>query len=50
MLEHIAGDGTSWEKSLLEQLTREDQLMAWTHSEFWEPVDTLNDKRQFEEL
>ena len=29
----------------LESLARSDQLMAYEHDGFWQPMDTLRDKR-----
>jgi glucose-1-phosphate cytidylyltransferase len=31
-------------------LAAEDQLMAFTHNGFWQPMDTLRDKTYLEEL
>ncbi len=34
----------------LEGLARDGQLAAYRHRGFWQPMDTLRDKRQLEEL
>jgi glucose-1-phosphate cytidylyltransferase len=34
----------------LERLAREGELMAYQHTGFWKPMDTLRDKRELEEL
>ncbi|MBT0653782.1 glucose-1-phosphate cytidylyltransferase [Geomobilimonas luticola] len=50
ILDRIAGDGTIFEKEPLEGLARDGQLMAFKHSGFWQPMDTLRDKQHLEEL
>jgi glucose-1-phosphate cytidylyltransferase len=47
---YIAGDNTSWEREPLQNLARDGQLAAFEHSGFWQPCDTLRDKRQLEDL
>jgi glucose-1-phosphate cytidylyltransferase len=47
---YIAGDTTSWEREPLERLARDGQLAAFRHHGFWQPMDTLRDKRHLEEL
>lgn len=47
---YIDGDDTSWEREPLERLAREGQLAAFRHSGFWQPMDTLRDKRNLDEL
>lgn len=49
-LNRIAGDQTSWEAEPLAGLAADDQLMAYTHTGFWQPMDTLREKNQLEEL
>jgi glucose-1-phosphate cytidylyltransferase len=49
-LDRIAGDATSWEHEPLESLARDRQLMAFRHSGFWQPMDTLRDKNHLEHL
>ncbi|MCP4275707.1 MAG: glucose-1-phosphate cytidylyltransferase [Gammaproteobacteria bacterium] len=49
-LEFISGDQFSWESEALIQLAENDQLMAFSHSGFWQPMDTLRDKNMLEEL
>lgn len=46
----IEGDPTPWEREPLEELTRRGELMAYQHDGFWQPMDTLRDKMQLEEL
>lgn len=46
----IEGDTSSWEAEPLRELSHRGQLMAFEHSGFWRPMDTLRDKNQLEEL
>src|SRR5688572_14373486 len=50
VLDYIAGDETGFESEPLEALARDAQLMAFKHRGFWQPMDTLRDKNQLEEL
>jgi glucose-1-phosphate cytidylyltransferase len=47
---YIDGDETIWERAPLEQLAAEGQLRAFFHDGFWQPMDTLRDRQQLEEL
>jgi glucose-1-phosphate cytidylyltransferase len=49
-LDRIGDDTTSWEHEPLASLARDGELMAFTHEGFWQPMDTLRDKTQLEEL
>jgi glucose-1-phosphate cytidylyltransferase len=49
-LELIGGDSTSWEGPPLEKLAQENQLMAFEHHGFWQPMDTLREKNLLDEL
>ena len=44
------GDATILERSPLEKLANERQLVAFKHEGFWRPMDTLRDKVQLEQL
>jgi glucose-1-phosphate cytidylyltransferase len=46
----IDGDSTVWEQDPLNQLATRGELMAYEHSGFWQPMDTLRDKQLLEEL
>jgi glucose-1-phosphate cytidylyltransferase len=50
VLSLIGDDATAWEGEPLETLAREGQLMAWRHTGFWQPMDTLRDKNHLEAL
>jgi len=49
-LDLIEGDQTSWEAAPLTRLAEMGQMMAFEHRGFWQPMDTLRDKNQLEEL
>ena len=46
----IGGDDTIWERGPMEQLAASEQLAAFRHEGFWQPMDTLNDKQTLESL
>jgi glucose-1-phosphate cytidylyltransferase len=46
----IEGDETSWEREPMERLAQTGELMAFRHDGFWQPMDTLREKRVLEEL
>jgi glucose-1-phosphate cytidylyltransferase len=46
----IESDQTSWEDKPLKTLAETGQLMAFEHHGFWQPMDTLRDKNQLEQL
>ena len=50
MLDLIEDDQTSWEGEPLTALAAMGQMMAFEHHGFWQPMDTLRDKNQLEEL
>ncbi len=50
VLARISGDATIFEKNPMESLARDGQLVAYKHSGFWQPMDTLRDKIHLEEL
>jgi glucose-1-phosphate cytidylyltransferase len=50
VLDYINEDKTIWEREPLEKLSSDNQLSAYLHSGFWQPVDTIRDKNSLEEL
>lgn len=50
IFDRIAGDDTILEREPLESLAAEGKLGAYRHRGFWQPMDTLRDKRNLEEL
>ena len=49
-LDLIDGDQSSWESEPLVQLATSNQLMAFAHNGFWQPMDTLREKNLLEDL
>ena len=49
-LQFIDGDESTWEAKPLTRLAAENQLEAYEHRGFWQPMDTLRDKNQLEQL
>ena len=50
VLKYITDDATLWEKTPLEQLAKNNELEAFFHKGFWQPMDTLRDKTHLEDL
>ena len=50
VLARIEGDATTWEDEPLEGLARDRQVAAYFHRGFWQPIDTLREKNQLDEL
>ena len=46
----IDGDMTSWEGTPLSQLAKTDELRAFIHNGFWQPMDTLREKNLLQQL
>jgi glucose-1-phosphate cytidylyltransferase len=47
---YLKGDDTVWEQEPLRRLAEDGQLSSFKHEGFWQPMDTLRDKRHLEEL
>ncbi len=50
VFDYIKGDTTILEQEPLENLANDGQLMSFKHEGFWQPMDTLRDKTQLEEM
>jgi glucose-1-phosphate cytidylyltransferase len=50
VIDFITGDATVWEQEPLEKLAQMEQLSAYRHTGFWQPMDTLRDKNYLEDL
>ena len=50
VLSRIDGDGTIWEREPLEGLARDDELRAYDHHGFWQPMDTFREHQLLERL
>ena len=50
VLDLISGDDCVWEQEPLKHLAKNQNLVAFKHTEFWQPMDTLRDKSYLENL
>ena len=50
IFKYLKDDFTVWEKEPLENLSKENQLVAFKHDGFWYPMDTMRDKAYLENL
>ena len=50
VIDRIKGDNCIWEQEPLKQLAKDGELSAYHHKGFWQPMDTLRDKRYLESL
>lgn len=50
VLSYLENDATIWEEKPLKCLASDNELMAFRHHGFWQPMDTLRDKIYLEEL
>jgi glucose-1-phosphate cytidylyltransferase len=50
VIDFIQDDSTVWEKEPLEKLATMGELSAYKHSGFWQPMDTLRDRKYLEEM
>ena len=48
--DYIEGDATIWEREPMEKLAADGRLGVHFHTGFWQPMDTLRDKKHLEEL
>ena len=50
VLKYVHGDNEPFESGALPRLVAEDQLMAYHHEGFWQPMDTLREKQVLADL
>ncbi|MEM8551968.1 MAG: glucose-1-phosphate cytidylyltransferase [Pseudomonadota bacterium] len=50
VIDVIDGDATAWEVEPLSRLAQSGELVAYPHDGFWQPMDTLRDRKQLEDL
>ena len=50
VLDMIDADETIWEREPLERLSSKGELQAYKHEGFWQPMDTLREKKLLETL
>lgn len=49
VFDYIEGDQTLWERDPMEKIAEEGQMVAYEHTGFWKPMDTLREKHELEE-
>jgi len=49
-IDYVEGDPSSWEVDALHAIAAEGELQVFTHRGFWQPMDTLRDKNQLEDM
>jgi len=50
VIKFIDSDNTSWENEPLTEIAMQGELKAFKHDGFWQPMDTLREKNQLNEL
>ena len=50
IFDYIEGDQTMWEHAPLENLAKDNQLMAYKHESFWQCMDTLREKHILQKM
>ncbi len=50
VIDLITDDSTIWEQEPLEKIAEKEQLSAFKHHGFWQPMDTLRDRNYLEDL
>jgi len=50
VFDYIDGDATVFEKEPLESMANENELSAYRHNDYWQPMDTLREKNEMEKL
>lgn len=49
-ISYISGDEVSWEREPLSRLAKDRELVAYRHDGFWQPMDTLWEKRLLDDM
>lgn len=50
IFDYIGGDQTVWEQEPLRQLVADDELDAYIHDGFWQPMDTVYERKLLEAM
>ena len=50
VIDLIEGDSTTWEEEPLNELASRNEMVAFNHRDFWQPMDTLREKQYLEGL
>jgi len=48
--EYLENDQTIWERRPLQQLAADGELKSYRHSGFWQPMDTIRERQELEDL
>jgi len=50
VIDYIPSDSTAWEEEPVKKITDIGQMSAYKHDGFWQPMDTLNEKKYLNDL
>ena len=50
VFDYVEGDHSIWERDPLERIAADGELMAFRHAGFWQPMDTLRERKLLEGL
>ena len=50
VLKYIRDDNSIWEQETMPRIVEDNQLNAYKHNGFWQPMDTIREKQKLEEL
>ena len=50
IFDYMTDDSSILERETLEKLAADNQLAAYCHEDFWQPMDTIREKQMLEEL
>jgi len=50
VIDFISDEKVAWEGEPLQQITKKGELSAYKHNGFWQPMDTIAEKKYLEEL
>jgi glucose-1-phosphate cytidylyltransferase len=50
VIDYISSDETAWEEEPVKKITDLGQMSAFKHDGFWQPMDTLNEKKYLNDL
>ena len=50
IFDHIKNDKTIWEKDPMKKLVKMNQLVAYRHNGFYQPMDTMSDKKILDDM
>ena len=50
VIDYVEGDQTLWERDPMERLAADGQLMAFRHEGFWQPMDTVRERKMLDDL